>query len=118
MFEKGQLGQFLVKRFGGTLGHVYPRADSEFMIGFPLEKLVPGIQAILEAVRAFFESQGFAFDLVRVGHNSLTAVVRLREIKRNDPNDDQSVSIVITTNYPLTVGEGRTHVRVTTTIIR
>ena len=60
--EQGDLGAMLAERFSGERGHVYPRQDDDFMIGFKYRKETPSVQMIKAAVVEHYTKLGYVVE--------------------------------------------------------
>ena len=112
MFNRGDLGAFLVERFQGNLGFLYPRKDSDFIVTFKSEEKVPPVDSLENALRLFYSEKGYYIaNLQKHDENSLEFGVYFDDVTRF------SIFVVITTNYPNPQPmTGATSLRVTTVI--
>ena len=110
--NQGDLGIMLAKKFNGKIGHLDPRKDSDFMIGFITREATPSAKDIGKAVTEHYTRLGYEVepDKYQRGH-AFDAVVFFG-IK-----GEGCVTMAITTFYPLTPGDANNHIRVTTNVI-
>ncbi len=109
LFNNGALGKMLAERFHGERGHVYPRQDSEFVIGFASEEATPSGEAIGIAVTEFYQGLGYVVKVLR--YNDPDVFVA----NVYCPKENFGVILVnITTKYPISLGGPHDHLRVMT----
>ena len=108
---QGKLGLALVAEFGGERGHVYPRQDDEFAVGFESEGAIPSVSQVKDFVVDFYTREGASVVRATTGipDNMVEAVVF--------DGERPVIALVISIKMTLTPGEERKYLRVTTNIL-
>jgi hypothetical protein len=95
MFNDGKLGDLLVERFCGEIGHRFPKKDADSIISFQSQEATPGANEIRNTVKSYYEKLGYVVETVATdGKNCVGLIIR-------NPNHRLGfVSVIITTPYP------------------
>ena len=112
MRRDGVLGKLLIEKLGGALGRVSPTKDVEFMIGFGTPEKTPSTQQIEPVVVEYYTKLGYT---VKV--SDTTPQDMFEALISSDDLEEGWFLVVISTNYPLTMGDNHSHARVTTSMI-
>jgi len=111
--NQGDLGRMLAERFGGELGYVQPRQDSDLMIGFESRAKTPTAQAIREVVVEHYTRLGYEVHVPGLqSPDAFDAFVFF-----GAKGERVEVYVNISTFYPLVPGDGHNHLRLTTTLM-
>ncbi len=105
--DGGDLGNLLVRRFGGILRQFCRCKDSEFKIVFEEGRIAPASNSIYWAVVPHYTELGYIVD-ARVFPNCFEASIF------SPSGDGGSLRVVIITNCPSGFGNNTKHLRVTT----
>lgn len=111
--NRGDLGAMLAEQFGGERGRVYPRQDSEFIIRFPSKEQTPSVEQLRRAVVSFYEGLGY---VVKMGAAGLSDMLDFFVFCPGGSKEEHLIYGIISTNYPLVMGEGNENIRVTTDV--
>ena len=110
--NQGDLGEMLAKKFGGERDScLCPRKDAELMISFESRSKTPGAEEIGIAVIEHYRKLGYIVEPNK-SHGSQGNC--FQAIVFYNTYDHGSLSVVITTFYPLSMGDDHNHLRITT----
>ena len=104
---QGELGETLLRAFGGKMGCRYPNKDSEFCIVFDSKSGPPEIDEIEKAVKARYEELGYDVEVT-----NMSGVDMIEFNITYERRLDIIFLATISTNYPLSGVQNA--VRVTT----
>lgn len=109
--REGDLGKLIVWTFKGECGRLYPRKDSDLMIGFRTKDATPEISLIERLVTRHYEELGYTVEAVcGQASESFEFLIYFNE------KSNGCIFVIISTFYPLVMGDDHNHVRITTTV--